>query len=902
MFFFISNTFSQDRVLFKKLIDSSIPKDEKTKKADSLIKEFEIKNIDSLPFVYNRYAYWLFDIKELKKAIFFQEKAFNLAKNKKAIDTFLLQVTAGDLAYYYSRDKQLLKSIDAYHEVILANNKNYRAAIAYRELAGIYYKQANNIKAYEYYELAIALFLKENGNRAKHFLRDCYQNITRICYLIKTKESLEKGHEYGKAADSLASIIKTSVNKAFYIKIYLAGTYLEEEDLDFDNALHYLNEALDIAKQTKDSVQFRRAYQSLGNLYNIFDYDKSVSFYKKAIEFTNKKNTPFLSDLYYGLGHTYSFKKDYDLSLNYRHKALYILTGYDFLKPNTIHNNFLTNFIHQTQLLTNIQQLALTYLNYYETKKNVSFLEKAIAYFKMCDTLIDSLKTNSTEFKSRLFWRELSTDIYGKAIRTAYLKNNLDDAFYFMEKNKALLLLEDIYNQNFKRSLKLPLAYKEKENILTKGIASINTQLINEEILSKIKVDSLKKERIDLNIKLTQLQDSLNIKTLDITDPSILSLQETQNNLKEDEVIVEYYTTVDDGYGIYTNKENGYVLFITKQEQHFFEINELTELQNQVISFINSLKFPFKTEKNIKAFNSLSNTIYNKLFPSEEIQNLIKDKTVTIIPDSYLSFLPFEALSTNSDRTSYLIRDTEIHYLYSNSFLENTKREALSNSKSLAIAPVNFKNKNLTTLSNSEQEVNSMQDYYSGTVLSNTEATKGNFINALSSNNIIHIASHANAQDKTSPWIAFNDENITLEELYLTQNNASLVVLSGCNTSVGEQEIGEGVMSLARGFFYSGSQSVISSLWSIDDRSTSEITSNFYKNLSEGQTKSKALHNAKLAYLDNHSLSEASPYYWASLILLGENDTLVRSTPWELYLGLFLFLILVIYFFVSRKK
>ena len=47
---------------------------------------------------------------------------------------------------------------------------------------------------------------------------------------------------------------------------------------------------------------------------------------------------------------------------------------------------------------------------------------------------------------------------------------------------------------------------------------------------------------------------------------------------------------------------------------------------------------------------------------------------------------------------------------------------------------------------------------------------------------------------------------ITLDELYFTQNNASLVVQSGCNTTLGKQEVGEGVMSLTRGFFYSGAK------------------------------------------------------------------------------------------------
>jgi len=732
-----------------------------------------------------------------------------------------------------------------------------------------------------------------------------YQDLTRICHLIKTKESLINGNTFGKAADSLTKIINTSLNQQFYIKYNLALTYNEEENLNFDKALHYYNEGLAISKQTKDSIKIREAYLGLGNLHNVFDKEKSLQFYKTAISFTKKNDTSFFSDLHYGLGHTYSIWEDYKTSLKYRHKALKILTGNDFLQTETISIQFLTNFKHKRQLLINLEQLAQTYLNYYEVKKNNDFLEKTITYFKMCDVLIDNLKTNSSGFKSRLYWRKLSTDIYGKAIKACYLNNDLENAFYFMEKNKALLLLEDINNKSFKRTLQLPPDTLEQSNILKKNIAIINNHIINERKWSKNDIDSLKKQRIDLEIELSVLEGDTKAETLDI-ETTILSLQKVQNNLKNDEVLVEYHISIDDGYGILTNKDNGYALFITKNEAQLFEINNLNELQNEITSLINKFKTPFKTKENINTFNVLSNTVYNKLFPSKRIQKLIKGKTLNIAPDSYLSLIPFEALSTSTDSASYLIRDAEVHYIYSYSFLksiENTQNN--SSSKSLAIAPVTFKHNNLATLTNSEQEVSAIKNYYSGSTLLNKQASKVNFLKALNttSNGIIHIASHANAQDKVAPWIAFNDENITLEELYLTQNNASLVVLSGCNTSLGEQEIGEGVMSLARGFFYSGSQSVISSLWSIDDRSTSEITTDFYKNLGEGQTKATALHNAKLNYINTHNLSEASPYYWSALILLGENDTLPSpKTPWLIYLIITLIVGLAILFFIKRKK
>ena len=73
----------------------------------------------------------------------------------------------------------------------------------------------------------------------------------------------------------------------------------------------------------------------------------------------------------------------------------------------------------------------------------------------------------------------------------------------------------------------------------------------------------------------------------------------------------------------------------------------------------------------------------------------------------------------------------------------------------------------------------------------------------------------------------------------------TIFVLSACNTSLGNIKEGEGVFSLARGFFYSGANSVVSSLWNVNDKSTSQIISSFYENLEKGKSKSSALRLAK---------------------------------------------------------
>jgi CHAT domain-containing protein len=209
----------------------------------------------------------------------------------------------------------------------------------------------------------------------------------------------------------------------------------------------------------------------------------------------------------------------------------------------------------------------------------------------------------------------------------------------------------------------------------------------------------------------------------------------------------------------------------------------------------------------------------------------------------------------------------------------------------------------MPSLLESKKEINYGASQFSSKTFLFKDATKQNFINNTKGNTILHLASHSNASDTNNPWIAFYDAKLTLDELYLTQNSADLVVLSACETSLGKLNQGEGVMSLARGFFNTGTNSVLSTLWNVNDKSSSKIITNFYKYVKKGKTKSEALRLAKLNYLKTHQLSELSPYYWSSFILIGDaNHLSIQSNNTLLYSTLALFILLFISYLAYRKQ
>jgi CHAT domain-containing protein len=110
------------------------------------------------------------------------------------------------------------------------------------------------------------------------------------------------------------------------------------------------------------------------------------------------------------------------------------------------------------------------------------------------------------------------------------------------------------------------------------------------------------------------------------------------------------------------------------------------------------------------------------------------------------------------------------------------------------------------------------------------------------------------------------DGFLQAREIASLELNADLVVLSACQTGKGRIENGEGVLGLPRSFFYAGARSTISSLWKIDDKSTSEIMPEFYRRLADGHNKAQSLRLAKLDMLYSRF---AHPFYWGAFILNG---------------------------------
>ncbi|HST21283.1 MAG TPA: CHAT domain-containing protein, partial [Blastocatellia bacterium] len=116
---------------------------------------------------------------------------------------------------------------------------------------------------------------------------------------------------------------------------------------------------------------------------------------------------------------------------------------------------------------------------------------------------------------------------------------------------------------------------------------------------------------------------------------------------------------------------------------------------------------------------------------------------------------------------------------------------------------------------------------------------------------------------------------VGLQDIYGLRAPVDLVVLSACQTALGKDVRGEGLLGLTRGFMYAGASSVMASLWKVDDEATAELMRQAYTNmLKESMTPAAALRAAQNSIRQKPEWR--SPYYWAGFTLQGEYRQVIK--------------------------
>ncbi|HLV70250.1 MAG TPA: CHAT domain-containing protein [Xanthomarina sp.] len=405
--------------------------------------------------------------------------------------------------------------------------------------------------------------------------------------------------------------------------------------------------------------------------------------------------------------------------------------------------------------------------------------------------------------------------------------------------------------------------------------------------------DSLNKQLLDVSMALKTLQQQI-----DDTYPEekqTFAVSKIQKQLARDQANIIIYF-----YG----ERAIYQFIISEQNTAFLKMPLTDTLKNTMTNFIHLFDTSSAINNNIQEFTSQAFNMYQSLHLNETSTT----KNLIIIPDGLLNFIPFEALLTektasfNFSKMPFLVTKQQVVYNSSLTFYLETP-EAPKNSRVLGIFPV-FKNSN-QPLTYSLDEAKAIEKEMDASMFFNSEATKNNFLKSASNHTILHISTHATSGDFINPAsIAFYDEPMLLNELYSLNINPKLVVLSACETGIGKLQKGEGAMSIARGFQYAGAKNILFSLWQINDASTANMMSLFYKNYKKTASASVANRQSKLSYLKDPSISniKKSPYYWSAFVYYGNPIDFKKETPYMLYYFFAALAVFIVVFLYFRKQ
>ncbi len=418
-----------------------------------------------------------------------------------------------------------------------------------------------------------------------------------------------------------------------------------------------------------------------------------------------------------------------------------------------------------------------------------------------------------------------------------------------------------------------------------------------QELLDRIdaQVEKLQAESESLNVRIRQESP----RYANLTRGTLLTANDIQNLLDDDTVLLEYKL----------GEERSYLWLVSNKKLEYFDLPKGEEIETIARSYY-ELTVANNTEDLAEGENlskQLNKILLSKVAPS------LKGKRVAIVADGILQYLPFSTLLDKN--STYLADRNETVMLPSAAVLAEIRlAKSGEPGKTMAVFadPVfdaddsriearpdiqsadqkklidkrlrAFNVEELPRLLASREEarnITAFSDQASAIVNTGFDANLKTVRDpGLADYRIVHFATHGllnTAKPELSGLVfslydkAGNPEDgfLGLNDIYNLNLASDMVVLSACQTALGKDVKGEGLVGISRGFLYAGSKRVVASLWKVDDSATAEFMKLFYRNhLQKGMPASTALQAARLEMKKIRRYE--SPYYWGAFTILGD--------------------------------
>ncbi|MEN8185798.1 MAG: CHAT domain-containing tetratricopeptide repeat protein [Bacteroidota bacterium] len=822
----------------------------------------------------------------------YYEKSYDI-KKKIAIAPYDMAISAYNLAILYEDlakpEKALELYIEAEQNLLDSNSKKNFLSDVYVGIAHLYFYEYRDInEAEKYAEKAMDIGMKNYGefNPNMTFVYTSYANILES--KEKYKESIELLKKSLKIRETTFGINHKWTCESYYD---IANAY--ELDEQYGKAEVFYKKAIDIGEKINAKLYLANAKTELAKLYSEQKINSIEA--QKLLEESLETKTSIFGSKNEIVTENFRFLALNAKNQKDKHKFHFYLNK--VFSSGNYFKDSLNKIIAPFEVLKSLELLGDWYQEEYEENADIESLNKQFDLIDQEVALIHHSQNNFTSDRSKIQFANNYRDIFEKGLNTCWIlyektkdKKYLEKAFQLFETNRNTTLLEGLQDIKYKLYSDIPEEMLEKERQIKQDLAKINMDLYYEKTASnpdKEFLSELINERIVISTKLDSLHKVFREKypkyaSLKFKNKKI-KISDIQKNMDHNMQLITYFLGEEDLYSFTIIKKE--VIFLKSAVAN--KISDLVEsLNDEIIS--------------LKSTESTSNQLYTVLM-SEQLKP--DKKKIVIIPDHVLNYIPFELLQNNDNES--VINNFTVSYTGSARLfleLDNSFFQYKLPNYWVGFSP-DYKDRN--QLINTD-EITSINDIVDGTTFIENASTIENFKKNNQNHHILHLAMHAEIDNENPMFnkLVFADGDLTSSEIYNLNNKANLAVLSACNTGFGKLEKGEGVMSMARAFHFSGVPSVVMSLWRVPDKETKKIMVSFYKFLNEGLDKDEALQMAKKEYLINtDDIILKHPFYWSGFVLNGNTKALPNKSNVLLYTvsGSFLLVFLVFGYRRFRK-
>ena len=476
-------------------------------------------------------------------------------------------------------------------------------------------------------------------------------------------------------------------------------------------------------------------------------------------------------------------------------------------------------------------------------------------------------------------------EIYEEMVQHCLRTGRVKDAFNYVERSKSRALI-DMLSSRIREIKPKNLSDNELTKFNQERQELQALYIYQREIFDYARKESLESKESAIKAVQAQIDEKeRKIRTVYPGEPesalfesvSPTGLEEIENIMDENTLVLQYFLT-ENRLLIMGLRKGGSVEFwqvevASKRLED--SVRQLTAPEMERVA--DRMRRGVPVQHLVKTTKEQLEELYDLLLRAAE--DFIEEdhiiKRLVILPHKFLHHVPFHALF-RSQKDSYLIDEYEITISPSASALRLCRdRNPKRHNTCLVLANPLMNPSQVEGLKYIEIEANQISSYFSpnsSKVFLKNDATCDRLWSGdLSAYDIIHFACHGqfdDSQERLSSFLRLADRDLRISDIFDLKLDASLVVLSGCQTGLSKVLTGDELIGLARGFFYAGTPSLICTLWSVNDRSTADFMGDFYKNFLElnNRSKSSALRLSQLHLKEKYE----HPYFWAPFFLIGD--------------------------------